>query len=204
MRKTSDIAMLLGSRSKSRSRGFRGSRRGVVGSILGLVDTLLGRGSKGRRNQRSQTVPMMVFVVGLLSALGSGFLLGDWLDGGAGDNPLNARIGQQPGFINEVDTAKLADDGFVVSVYEVTERRTEAEARQSAADLAKYLRGSGLEKSRPLKYNGQIWATVVYYEGASERDRTRDLLLNMPEDVPCAEFCHWRKDSDWPHSAAIE
>ena len=198
MRKTSDIAMLLGSRGKSRSRGSRGARKGFLPSLLGVVDGLLGRARKGGRKKRGPSVPMFLFTVGLLAAFGGGFLLGDRLNGGEGENPLRARVGVQPGFIHEHDTTKLADEGFVVTAFAVSERRTEEEARQRASDLAKYLQDQGLAKARPREFRPGVWVTVVYFDGDAEHDGTRDELLNLPEEVPCVEFRQYRAESQWP------
>lgn len=197
MRKTSDIAMLLGSRSKSRSRG---SKKGLFSSFLRVVDGLLGR-PKGRRSKpRSSSVSTIVFACGLVAAFGGGFVLGERVGGGepASEGSLNARVAQRPGFVLE-DT-KLADNGFVVAAYAVTEQRPPEVARRCAVDLAKYLSENGLAKSRPREWRDGLWVTVVYYEGDAERDHTRAMLLNMPEDAPDEDFRRSRAETDWPQS----
>lgn len=205
MRKTSDIAMLLGSRSKSRSRSSRG---GFGSSFIGFVDGLLGRVGKGRRKDRGQSVPMLVFAICVLVAFGGGFLLGDRLSGGDGDNPLNARIGQKPGFIHDVDTTPMGDEAFVVTAYRVTEDVPDAVARQRTVDLAKYLQSKGLEKARPYmwtKGGEPVWITAVYFDGEADLQWTREMLLNMPDDVPDPLFCDLRiQDSRWPSVWTIE
>ena len=207
MRKTSDIAMLLGSRGKARSRGSRG---GFGSALNGLIDGALGKIFKGRaRRQRraASSVPMLLFVIGLLVAFGGGFVVGGRLGGVEGGDLLSARIGQKPGFINEFDTAPLSQDAFVVTAYPVREGLDEAVARQRAADLARYLGEHGLEKARPYpwpKDQGVLWVTAVYYSGDVEERRTRELLLNMPDDVPDAMFCDLRiNDSGWPTAMKI-
>ena len=205
MRKTSDIAMLLGSSSKSRSRG---SRKGLVSSFLGLVDGLLGRTGKGRRKKRATTVSTTLFSLGLLVAFGGGFFVGGAFGGADGDNALSARVpspsGVTPEFLHEVDTTKLADWGYVVTAYKVTENQPEPVARQRAVDLAKYLQQQGLQKARPRSWGANLWVTVVYFEGQAEQDGTRDQLLNMPADVPDVDFCQRREESDWPTAYEIQ
>jgi hypothetical protein len=200
VRKTSDIAMLLGSRGKSRSRGSRG---GFGSSFFGAIDGLLGRFGRSRRKDKGQTVPMLVFAIGLMVAFGGGFLVGDRLGGGSDDNnPLNARIGQKPNFVKEVDTTALEDRAFIVTAYPLTESLDEAGARQKASDLAAYLVQHGLPKARPYPWprgNGVIWVTAVYFSGEAEEKASRDRLLNMPNDVPDELFCKLRiEDSQWP------
>jgi len=205
VRKTSDIAMLLGSRGKSRSRGSRG---GLGSSFFGAIDGALGRVFKGRRKDRAQAVPLVVFAIGLLVAFGGGFLVGDRFSGGDGNDPLRARIGQQPGFVNEVDTTPLASHAFIVTAYPLTENLDEAGARQKATDLAAYLVQHGLEKARPFPWprnQGIIWVTAVYFSNDVEQQETRDRLLNMPDSVPDEMFCELRiKDSEWPTVMRIQ
>jgi hypothetical protein len=212
VRKTSDIAMLLGSRGKARSRGSRG---GLGSALNGLIDGLLGKvfsgrlfGGRARRQRRGgATVPMFLFVACILGAFGGGFIAGDRLGGGEVGDLLSARIGQKPGFINEFDTTPLSDEAFVVTAYPVREGLDEAAARQRAADLARYLVDHGLEKARPYpwpKDQGVLWVTAVYFSGEVEERRTRELLLNMPDDVPDAMFCDLRiNDSGWPTAMKI-
>ena len=200
MRKTSDIAMLLGARGKSRSRSSRG---GVFSSFFGVIDGVLGRSGKRRRKQRKQNVPAMVFAVAVIAAFGGGFLVGGQFADAAGDDPLRARVGQAPDFVNEQETDKLAAWGYVVAAFDPSEPSSDAQAMRSAFDLAKYLQGQGLAKSRARRWSNGVWVTVVYYEGDAECDGTRDQLLNLPADVPCPEFCMYRSESDWPSGVKI-
>ena len=204
MRKTSDIAMLLGARGKSRSRSSRG---GVFSSFFGVIDGVLGRSGKRRRKQRKQNVPAMVFAVAVIAAFGGGFLVGGQFAEAAGDDPLRARVGQAPDFVNERLTEKLAENGFVVAIYDPAIVGGDAEAKQAAVNLAKYLQSMGLEKSRACPWTvneDSLWVAVVYYEGDAERDGTKDHLLNLPEDVPCQEFALYRTDSGWPADRKIQ
>jgi len=205
MRKTSDIAMLLGARGKSRSRSSRG---GVFSSFFGVIDGVLGRSGKRRRKQRKQNVPAMVFAVAVIAAFGGGFLVGGQFAEAAGDDPLRARVGQAPDFVNERLDEKLADCGFAVAVYEPDKLGGDAAAQQGALNLAKYLRSMGLAKSgiwdtRDTR-DTRVWVVVVYCEGDAEHDGTRDQLLNLPQDVPCETFAGYRAGSDWPLYVDIE
>lgn len=202
MRKTSDIAMLLGSRSKSRSRG---SKKSLWSSLLRTVDGLLGRSKGGRSRQRGASVSTILFACGLVGAFGGGFVLGGRVGGAGGGDPLQARAPQRPGFMHE--DAKLAEFGFVVSAYAVVPddpERTEQRARQRASDLAKYLAENGLPKSRCREWREGLWVTVVYYEGDAERDHTRAVLLNLPDEVPDQDFRRSRSETDWPQSYSIQ
>lgn len=195
MRKTSDIAMLLGSRSKSRSRG---SKKSLFSSLVRVVDGLLGRTKSSRSKQRRASVSTLVFAGCLVAAFGGGFVIGERVGGGAGEDPLNARVAQRPEFVHEVDAAKLASEAFVAAAYLATETRSEEDAKESAVVLAKYLQANGLPKSRPYRWRAGLWVTVVYFEGDAERDHTRAMLLNMPDGEPDEEFSRSRLDSSWP------
>ena len=201
MRKTSDIAMLLGARGKPRSRSSRG---GVFSSFLGVIDGVLGRSGKRRRKQRKQNVPAMVFAVAVIAAFGGGFLVGGQFADAAGDDPLRARVGQAPDFVNERLDEKLADRGFAVAVYEPDRLGGDAAAQQEALNLAKYLRSMGLAKSGVRFWDTGVWVAVVYCEGDAERDGTRDQLLNLPQDVPCEVFAKYRAESGWPSDREIQ
>ncbi|MCK5941542.1 MAG: hypothetical protein KAI24_06205 [Planctomycetes bacterium] len=202
MRKTSDIALLLGSRSKSRSRGSRG---GFGSSMVGMLDGLLGRVSRGRRREQRSSVSMMVLVICVLVAFGGGFLIGDRFGGGDGSDPLNASLGQKPGFLKEFDTTPLADQAFVVSAFPI-DGGSEEEARQKAVDLARFLVQAGIEKARAYPWpqsQGVLWVTVVYYADDREMAATRAALLRV-ENVPDKRFVQDRNtDSEWPLATQI-
>ena len=201
MRKTSDIAMLLGARGKSRSRS---SRRGLFSSFFGVIDGVLGRSGKRRRTQRKQNVPAMVFTVCVIAAFGGGFLVGGQFADAAGDDPLRARGGQAPDFVDDRLDEKLADSGFAVAIYDPADFGGDAAAQQAAMSLAKYLREMGLAKSGVRFWDTGVWVAVVYCEGDAERDGTRDQLLNLPQDVPCEEFAMYRAESGWPSYRKIQ
>ncbi|MFT4839636.1 MAG: hypothetical protein ACI8UD_000104 [Planctomycetota bacterium] len=208
-RKTSDIAMLLGSSSKSRSK--RG--QGLTGKLVGFIDSMLGRKSKrGRRQERrEQTVPMLVFGVAVLLAFGGGYAIGggfgnsfsnSFSNNGDGANPLRAQ-GRAPTFVDEVATRPLAAEAFIVSVYPGV---AAAEAKELAQSLSKYLTSKGLAKVRPYPWpqaNGTLWVVAVYFDGEAEASKTKLALEELPMDVPDEMFCTIRKTdakspTGWP------
>lgn len=204
-RKTSDIAMLLGSSSKSRSK--RG--QGLTGKLVGFIDSMLGRKSKrGRRQERrEQTVPMLVFGVAVLLAFGGGYAIGggfgnSFSNNGDGTNPLRAQ-GRAPTFVDEVATKPLAAEAFIVSAYPGV---AAAEAKELAQSLSKYLTSKGLAKVRPYPWpqaNGTLWVVAVYFDGEAEAGKTKLALEELPMDVPDQMFCTIRKTdakslAGWP------
>lgn len=199
VRKTSDIAMLLGSRGKARSRGSRG---GFGSSFFGAVDGLLGRFGKSRRKDKGQSVSMVVFAIGLLVAFGGGFLVGGRLGGQEGGDALDMRVGHKPDFVKELESTPLEDKAFIVTAYPVTDTLDEEGARKKATDLAAYLTSQGLAKARPYPWprnDGVIWVTAVYFSGEAEQLATLDRLINMPDSVPDELFRKLRiDDSQWP------
>jgi hypothetical protein len=203
-RKTSDIAMLLSSRSKSRSR----NGGGLTATFIGLVDKVLGRSSKrGRRKERRpQSVSMWMFVGGVLVAFGGGFMIGDRVSAaGPGVDSLRA-AGRAPTFVNTVETKPLSPEAFVVAAYQ---KLPPQEAKQKAVDLTKYLQDQGFAKARPYPWpnsNGSIWVVAVYFDGDQEAQRTSSMLRDLPEDVPDTDFCELRKSDkqEWPSRYSIK
>lgn len=215
-RKTSDIAMLLGSSSKSRSK--RGG--GLTGKLVGFIDSMLGRKSKrGRRqHRREQTVPMLVFGVAVLLAFGGGYAIGGGFGSGGfgnggfgskadGTNPLRAP-GRAPTFVDEIATKPLAAEAFIVSAYPGV---AAAEAKDRADSLSKYLKSKGLAKVRPYPWpqaNGTLWVVAVYFDGETEAGKTKVALEGLPADVPDQMFCSIRKTdakspAGWPGRVTI-
>ena len=175
-RKTSDIALLLSPRGKSRSRS------GFGHTVSKFFDQLLGR-TRGRslRDRRGQSVSTWIFVGGIVLAFAGGFLLGGQFGGDndpgrAGLHANAAGGGTKPGFVGEVDTLPLASHAFVVSAYP---NLPAVEAKGRAAKLGEYLRAAGLAKARPYLYpgkSGPLWIVAVYYDGDSEAAATRERL----------------------------
>lgn len=204
-RKTSDIAMLLGSSSKSRS----GRGGGLTGKLVGFIDSMLGRKSKRRRHERrEQTVPMLVFGVAVLLAFGGGYAIGGGFgDKGDGTNPLRAS-GRSPSFVDEIETRPMAGEAFIVSAYP---GELAADAKVLAHSLSQYLQTQGLAKVRPYPWpqvNGTLWVVAVYFDGEAEAEKTRQLLDGLPADVPDEMFCNIRKadantPTGWPGRVVI-
>lgn len=199
-RKTSDIALLLGSRGRSRSKG------GFGYVVRSLVDAVLGRGQGGRSlrrdDRRSRGVSGWLFVGGVLLAFAGGFLLGGHLGGPNDAGPAGLRAGvtgRTPAFVGEVDALPMAPQAFVVSAYPGL---VEDDARARAAALARYLQAQGLPKSRPYCYparDGAVWVVAVYFDGEVEQAATRDRLRALPADVPDETFVMLRnRDEHWP------
>ncbi|MFT4515424.1 MAG: hypothetical protein ACI89X_003423 [Planctomycetota bacterium] len=200
-RRTSDIAMLLGSSSKSRS--SRG--RGLTGKLVGFIDSMLGRKSmRGRRQERrEQTVPLLVFGVAVLLAFGGGYAFGGGFGNkGDGSNPLRAP-GRSASFVDEIETGPMAAQAFIVSAYP---GRPAADAKILAHDLSKYLIDKGLAKVRPYPWptpEGTLWVVAVYFDGEAEAAQTKQLLAELPDNVPDKMFCSLREadaksDTGWP------
>ena len=206
-RKTSDIAMLLGARSKART----SKSTGMTAKLVGFIDSMLGRSNKqGRRQERrEQSVPMMIFAVALLAAFGGGYAVGGGFAKGDGTDPLRV-AGRVPVFVDEVNTKPMSTEAFIVSVYKGV---APEDAKQRASSLAKYLRGKGLEKARPYPYPDQetgtsIWVVAVYFDGEVEAEDTRAELNQLPSNVPDAVFQSIRgnylaKGHVWPGIRAI-
>lgn len=204
-RKTSDIAMLLSSRSKSRSR----RSGGITGSLVGLIDKLLGRASKrGRRQEkRAQTVSMWAFGISVLVAFGGGFLMGGAVgDAGDGADPLRAP-GRTASFVGELDTEPLSREAFIVAAYPDL---AASAAKQQAISLTKYLQARGFDKARPYMWlegnSGPVWVVAVYFDGESKMRATRSKLRALPADVPDQVFSHLRNSSktEWPGRYVIQ
>lgn len=200
-RKTSDIAMLLSSRSKSRSR--KGG--GLTKSLVGFIDSLLGRSSSRRRQEKStQKVSSWICAVLVLVAFGGGFMMGGAFGKtGDGNDPLRAN-GRTATFVGEDDMTPLSSEGFVVSGYPDA---TLAAGKEQAVALAKYLQAKGIEKARPYLWpqgaKGPLYVVVVYFDGDAEAAATQRLLEALPADVPDQVFTYQRnvaakQNLQWP------
>ncbi len=105
----------------------------------------------------------------------------------------------------DIDTRAIHNDAFVVSFYP---NLPAADAKSKAKDLTDYLRGQGLKKANPYEWptkDGPVWVAAVYFDGAAEKEATRNRLRALPADVPDAVFASLRKDGgqDWPKWWAI-
>lgn len=208
MRKSSDMASLLGSRGRSRPRG------GFVQGLRSVVDSWLGR-SRSRERSRGFELSGWLVAGGLLASFAVGFLVRDRVGGlGLGssqaglDAKVNGPAGAQPGFQGELDSKPLAPNCFVVAIYP---NIPEADAKAQAKALAEFLRSRNLAKSRPYHFHfesGSMWGVSVYYDGDAEMRATRDALRRLPDDVPDATFVAWRSSSgkegkEWPKTWAV-
>jgi hypothetical protein len=196
-RKTSDIAMLLGSRGKART----SKSTGLTGKLVGFIDSMLGRSAKrGRRQEkREQTVPLLVFSLAVLLAFGGGYAVGGGFAKSDGTDPLRA-AGREPLFVDEVNTTPLSSEAFIVAAYPGV---APAEAKARAQSLAKHLQGRGLTRTRPYPWPQQgpsLWVVAVYFDGPVQAEQTAAQLRALPDDVPDQMFASYRaNDAEaWP------
>jgi hypothetical protein len=200
-RKTSDIALLLGSRGRSRSRGSRG----FADTVRKFIDKLAGRRGSGRSLRRDdrrgrQNVSGWLFLIGLLVAFGGGFVVGGKFGGPGGPADLSANPGRTPGFVGEFVTPPLTSDAFIVAAYPGLEPD---EAKERGAGLCAWLRDHGLQKARLYEYLtekvGRVWVVAVYFDGSAEEEATHKRLKALPQDAPDQAFAQSRsQDEQWP------
>ena len=150
-RKTSDIAMLLGSRSKART----SKSTGLTSKLVGFIDSMLGRPSKGVRRQekREQTVPLLVFAIAVLAAFGGGYAVGGGFGKSSDVDPLRAggAIGRTPTFDDEVITEPMAPEAFTVSAYKGVPAAEANHAVRGAIDEALRCKEEG--RSETILFN---------------------------------------------------
>jgi hypothetical protein len=204
-RKTSDMALLLGSRGRSRSSGskFGDALRGIVGTVFG--GSALRRREDGRR--RSAAVPAWVASVLALGCFAGGFLMGDHfgqVKGAKASGDALRVSGRTPELLPESDTARLSAEAFIVSAYPNLDA-TAAKAKAKA--LSDYLVGKTLKKARPLEWSAgpsPLWVVAVYFDGPTEQAATKNLLTGLPVDVPDEAFVHLRNtEVEWPKAWPI-
>jgi hypothetical protein len=213
VRKSSDIAMLLG------SRGRRPSRSGFTQRVRSAYESWVGK-NQWRREPRKLfgPVPGWAALIGVLAAFGGGYGLRGVLapvaanaangvaeNGGAASAQLDTRTetGQAPTFL-DFDTTPLTREGFVVAAYPGQEA---GNAKSRAKQLAEWLRQQGFAKAKPYEYptkEGGLWTVFVYYEGEAEAAATQDRLIALPVEVPDAAFVQLRKtENPWPTPCRI-
>lgn len=208
VRKSSDMASLLGSRGRSRPRG------GFVQGLRSVVDSWLGR-SRMRERSRGFELSGWIVTAGLVAAFAVGFLVRDRVGGFATPASLDARpggsanggpTGATPALLGELDTRAINNQCFVVAAYEGV---SDADGKALAKALAEYLRSRKIDKARPYPIKtpkGSVWAVCVYYEGDTELLGTRSLLRSLPEDVPDAVFVALRASTEkdlWPKTWVV-
>lgn len=203
-RKTSDIALLLGSRGRSRSR-----KGGLVPKLVSFVEGLFGGASKKRslREVRTQKVSVWAFVAGLLLAFVGGFLIGGGVNASTqGEDPLNANGGRKPGFVGEVSTTPLSSQAYVVATYPGVDATV---GRQRAVQLSRELAAAGLESARPYEFIQEsgvgVWVVAVYYDGEDDAKAVSARLQAVAPDVQEARFVDNRNllRNSWPQACRI-
>lgn len=207
-RKSSDIALLLGSRGRSRGRSG-----GIGKSLRGMFDTWFGRRQwrEERRGLRA-SVPGWLTAVLVLAAFAGGMLVGGkLLGGGGGGDPLHAQgadresLGVAPTVL-EIDDKPMSRQAFIVSLYPGLAADA---ARGRAQTLSRWLQQEGLAKAKPYEFpgpKGKVWTVLVYYENEIEERATRDRLTTLPDAVPDASFVRLRADipkEEWPNTVSI-
>ncbi len=204
VRKSSDMASLLGSRGRSRPRG------GFVQGLRSVVNSWLGR-SRSRERSRGFELSGWLVAGSLLAAFAGGFLVrdrvGDFKNpAGLDAKPSNGAVGSTPAFQLELETRPIHNQCFVVAAYDGL---AEADGKAQAKALAEYLRGKKLLKARPFPLKtakGTVWLVCVYYDGDTELLDTRNQLRGLPEDVPDGVFVALRASSEkdlWPRTWVV-
>jgi hypothetical protein len=217
-RKTSDIALLLGSRGRSRGRSPLGK------FVRGIYEAWFGRSQwRETRSSRALQVPGWFAVVLVLAAFGGGWVLGGKAGStadlraktGSGGNAPAAPGPITAGFVGEFDARPLPGHKhcFIVSAYP---KMPADEAKAKAKACADYLVGQGLAKARPYEVAaeaGALWVVAVYYDGDQELIATRNHLQSLPQDVPDAWLAQFRATAqqnpddpklEWPRAWVIQ
>jgi hypothetical protein len=196
-RKTSDIALLLGSRGRGRSRS------GVQRLVRGMWESWFGRSPwRDDRPSKHLLVPGWLAAAGVLAAFAGGYLAGGRFGGAAGDGVagLRAEVPNAPVVFEA--TEPLEDEAFLVAMYPDA---AEAEGSAQAKLFAGWLVEQGLKKAQPYLLPGiGAWSVAVYYGSPAEAQATRDKLAGL-HDVPDRAFHDWREQrrkagEDWPRT----
>lgn len=199
VRKTSDIALLLGSRGRTRTRS------GLSKFVRGVFDSWFGRSMwREERSARSTQVPGWAALLLVALAFGGGYLVGGRL---GGVPPAKNDLRMKPsaaGFVGEFDARPIHQKAFIVGAYP---KLAPADAKAAAKQLADWLVDQKLDKARPFEYpakDGPLWVVAVYFEGDAELIATRNRLLALT-DVPDASFVHLRNtEAEWPKSWTVQ
>jgi hypothetical protein len=195
-RKTSDIALLLGSRGRGRSRSGFGK------TLRGMWETWFGRSPwRHERPARSVLVPGWIAALGVLAAFAGGYLAGGRFGGSSDPKAgLTAKAPNTPMFFEE--SQPLEDQAFIVSLYPDV---PDAEGRRQAKELAAWLVARDLKKAQPyLLPQRNVWSVAVYFANDAERQGTQARLAAL-QDVPDAAFTEWRASvlnagEQWPRT----
>ncbi|MFK7742506.1 MAG: hypothetical protein AB8H80_19490 [Planctomycetota bacterium] len=200
------MAMLLGTRSKGRSRSSqRGFGARIGATVTSLVQQVTGRPKSQRSllgGGGSSSVSMWIFGGGLLLAFVVGFVAGGSFGGGSTDDGTNGVLranGRQPSFIGEhMDTRALSPTAFIVAAYAGLDAE---QALAQASALTGTLQDLGLGQARPYHWpvaNGKIWVQAVYFNGEEEKAQTKALLLQVADQVEDGYFRQLLGSPDWP------
>ncbi|MFN7672386.1 MAG: hypothetical protein ACK5S5_18230 [Planctomycetota bacterium] len=197
------MAMLLGSRSRSRGRG------GVGKVVRQLWEACFGRAAwVPEPVAKAKLLPLWMAVGAALVAFVGGYFLGGQA-GGAPKPPVGLRAAAgagpvAPGFVGEFDARPLTSKAFLVALYP---GQPEAAAKASAKGLCDWLAARKVQRARPYPWAtaaGQTWGVAVYYDGAADETATRNLLQALPADVPDPNFLELRKTTEgWPKAYVV-
>lgn len=197
------MAMLLGSRSRSRGRG------GLGKAVRSLWEACFGRAAwVPEPAAKAKLLPLWVAAGAAVVAFVGGFFLGGQ-SGGAAKLPANLRAAAgagpvSPGFVGEFDARPLSRQAFLVALYP---DRPEADAKASAKGLCDWFAERKLTRARPHLWatkSGNTWGVAVYYDGAADETATRNLLLALPAEVPDPSFVELRKTiQGWPKAYVV-
>ena len=197
------MAMVLGSRSRSRGRG------GLAKTVRSLWEACFGRAAwLPEPAAKARLLPLWLAVGGALAAFVGGFFLGGQA-GGAAKPPVDLRAAAAngpvaPSFVGEFDAQPLSRQAFLVALYP---GRSEAEAKASAKGLCDWLMARKLLRARPHQWAtkaGKTWGVAVYYDGAADETATRNLLLSLPVEVPDPSFVELRNTiQGWPKAYVV-
>lgn len=197
------MAMLLGSRSRSRGRG------GVGKVVRQLWEACFGRAAwVPEPVAKAKLLPLWMAVGAAFVAFVAGYVLG----GQAGVAPkpsadLRAPAGAgpvAPGFVGEFDARPLTGKAFLVALYP---GQSEAAAKASAKGLCDWLADRKLLRARPYPWAtaaGQTWGVAVYFDGPADETATRNLLQGLPAAVPDPSFTELRNTiQGWPKAYVV-
>lgn len=200
VRRTSDIALLLGSRGRVKSRS------GFGRSITKMIDGWFsGRSPWREARPTRRVVPGWLALAAVLAAFAGGFWVGGKsTQASTGTTGLDARPGKEAGFIG-ADEKPWNKQFLMAAAYLGL---STAQGHANAKALSEYLLGKGLTKARPYLYptaKGQFWVVAVYYDGDAELRKTTDLMRALPASVPDEAFTSLRRkqetqEAGWPQS----
>jgi hypothetical protein len=196
------MVLLLGSRSRSRTRGKSG-----FGQVFRRISQLVS--GRSVKNERPSKGAWILPAIALLCFAG-GFVVGGQVAAakevaGAGKSDLRSR----PGPVGEMDTTPTSQDSLLVAYYNGVEAET---AKGYARSLVNYLHSKDFKGSKPREFatkDGPVWGVVVYCIGERDLKATRERLKELPLDVPDTFLASLRetKTDDglvWPFTVRVQ